>query len=224
MNYNYVIAYMGQKKMVGLSDAQIIGITGVYNYTPEIIRRLEKMFHDGDISSRPVTKEIPSYSDEGKARMVVEWISRDNDLHRSGDLPAVETENTSSQWFKDGLRTRENGPAVVDSDGVRVAWYKDGAEIINNNPNLEVDGVQYDKDPDAAVAYEVDTWIKTYVDTVKKNFPNASPEYIGSEAIAKLREHLIHNNVDVNDEEKYDDYADYDDFDDFHDDMPDSFK
>lgn len=49
------------------------------------------------------------------------WM-KNNCLHRDEDLPAVEIKNHSKHWFKDGVRHRSNGPAVVETDGETVFW------------------------------------------------------------------------------------------------------
>jgi len=52
-----------------------------------------------------------------------EWYL-DGKRHREGDLPAIEYDNGTKSWWKNGLRHRDDGPAVEDSGGK--AWWVDG--------------------------------------------------------------------------------------------------
>lgn len=45
-------------------------------------------------------------------------------LHRDDDLPAVIREDGTREWYRDGLRHRENGPARVSREAQH--WYQHG--------------------------------------------------------------------------------------------------
>lgn len=47
---------------------------------------------------------------------------RFGDLHREGDLPAIEWEDGGVEYYKRGMRHRENGPAIIRANG-DMDWY-----------------------------------------------------------------------------------------------------
>ena len=57
---------------------------------------------------------------------VTYWYNNDGKyaglLHRVGS-PAIEWWNGDQEWYIDGQRHREDGPAVISKDGVYRAWY-----------------------------------------------------------------------------------------------------
>lgn len=54
----------------------------------------------------------------------VEWRNSKGQLHRDGDLPAVELTDGAKEWWVNGKCHRDGGlPAIESADGVR-AWYQ----------------------------------------------------------------------------------------------------
>ena len=52
-----------------------------------------------------------------------EWKNADNQLHREGDLPAIEEANGGKAWYQHGQRHRDGDlPAIECADGTKV-WY-----------------------------------------------------------------------------------------------------
>ena len=49
-------------------------------------------------------------------------------LHRDGDLPAVISARGDLEYWKNGRRHRDNGPAVIRKNGV-CSWYKNGVHL-----------------------------------------------------------------------------------------------
>ena len=49
-------------------------------------------------------------------------------LHRDGDLPAVITVRGHKEYWKNGKRHRDHGPAIIRTNGV-CSWYKNGVHI-----------------------------------------------------------------------------------------------
>lgn len=45
--------------------------------------------------------------------------SKNGKLHRGNDLPAIEYSNGEKEWYFNGLRHRENGPAVEYRGGYK---------------------------------------------------------------------------------------------------------
>ena len=50
-------------------------------------------------------------------------------LHRDGDLPAVISARGDLEYWKNGRRHRDNGPAIIRKDGV-CSWYKNGVHLV----------------------------------------------------------------------------------------------
>ena len=50
------------------------------------------------------------------------------EYYKNGDLPAVITTRGDLEYWKNGRRHRDNGPAVIRKDGV-CSWYKNGVHI-----------------------------------------------------------------------------------------------
>jgi hypothetical protein len=49
---------------------------------------------------------------------VTKWFKEGTDLfHREKDLPAYEVSNAYKAWYLNGILHRENGPAVIHSNG-----------------------------------------------------------------------------------------------------------
>ena len=46
-----------------------------------------------------------------------------------GDLPAVISARGDLEYWKNGRRHRDNGPAVIRKDGV-CSWYKNGVHLV----------------------------------------------------------------------------------------------
>ena len=55
----------------------------------------------------------------------VEWRNPKGQLHRDGDLPAVEAKDGSKYWYQNGEHHREGGPAVELESGTK-GWYQNG--------------------------------------------------------------------------------------------------
>jgi hypothetical protein len=54
------------------------------------------------------------------------WYNEQGQLHREGDLPAVEWANGGKSWYINGERNREGGlPAIEFADGGK-CWYING--------------------------------------------------------------------------------------------------
>jgi hypothetical protein len=63
------------------------------------------------------------------------WYVNGN-LHREGDLPALEYTSGDKAWYKNGLRHREGLPAMVFVNGQK-EWYKDGKLHREDGPAVE---------------------------------------------------------------------------------------
>jgi len=78
---------------------------------------------------------------EKKSKQIVRTVdqfgniiyTKDGELHRE-DGPAVIRTDGSQSWYKDGELHREDGPAVIWADGTQL-WYKDGKHIKTNRQN-----------------------------------------------------------------------------------------
>lgn len=104
-----------KKRIKEIDDKNnIINITGVNNYTPEVIQRLRQLFEEGRIQSYPVLI---------KDARVIFWTNKkgfgENDrftgveiLHRPNNLPAWEGGEGIAEYFVNGKRHRTDGPAV----------------------------------------------------------------------------------------------------------------
>ena len=73
-------------------------------------------------------------------KMVTDW----EQLHRE-DGPAVEVDNGSWCWIRNGLFHREDGPAAYNAVTNRLFWYLHGEdyileEFIQKTPYLKTDG------------------------------------------------------------------------------------
>ncbi len=56
----------------------------------------------------------------------VEWRNVNGELHRDGDLPAIEYADGSKAWYQNGLLHRDGDqPAIEDADGSKW-WYQNG--------------------------------------------------------------------------------------------------
>ena len=49
-------------------------------------------------------------------------------LHRDGDLPAVISARGDLEYWKNGKRHRDNGPAIIRKNGV-CSWYINGVHL-----------------------------------------------------------------------------------------------
>jgi hypothetical protein len=57
------------------------------------------------------------------------WYNEEGQLHREGDLPAIEYADGDKWWYINGQLNREGGkPAVEWADGGK-AWYINGEEV-----------------------------------------------------------------------------------------------
>jgi hypothetical protein len=63
-----------------------------------------------------------------------EWFIN-GEKHRD-DGPAVEWPNGAREWWRRGLRHRDDGPAIEKPDGYK-AWYRDGVRHRENGPAVE---------------------------------------------------------------------------------------
>lgn len=68
-------------------------ITGFENYTQEVIYSLRGLFADGKIESRPV-----------RYINVVMWVDGNMKLHRENNLPAIEREDGTREYWIRGVR------------------------------------------------------------------------------------------------------------------------
>ena len=57
------------------------------------------------------------------------------DLHREGDQPAIEWEDGGSEYYKNGQRHRDGGPAVIRANG-DLDWYQNGKLHREDGPAL----------------------------------------------------------------------------------------
>ena len=61
------------------------------------------------------------------------------ELHRENDLPAVEYQNGSKSWYKNGVLHRENGPAMIDTTmkiySAHYYWFINGTQYNDYNIN-----------------------------------------------------------------------------------------
>ena len=55
-------------------------------------------------------------------------ITKNGVLHRDGDLPAIITVRGHMEYWKNGKRHRDHGPAIIRQNGV-CSWYKNGVHI-----------------------------------------------------------------------------------------------
>lgn len=66
-----------------------------------------------------------------------------NELHSINDHPAIETLNGAKNWYFDGKLHRENGPAIIDSNGYYSFWLNGefyGTNVqkwLENHPNKD---------------------------------------------------------------------------------------
>ncbi len=84
------------------------------------------------------------YNDDGKIgrddepaiknRHYTIW-ARNGNIHKDGDLPAIEWLNSGKQWWKNGKRHRETGPAVI-WDGQETYWL-DGKQLTKEEWEVE---------------------------------------------------------------------------------------
>jgi hypothetical protein len=58
------------------------------------------------------------------------WYNKKEELHREGDLPAVEKNNGYKAWYINGKLHRDNGPAIQYPNGEEY-WYKNGFKYIS---------------------------------------------------------------------------------------------
>ena len=63
-----------------------------------------------------------------------EWFLNGKKHRENG--PAIEWSNGDKVWYKEGKRHRENGPAVEYSDGSKW-WYKEGKRHREDGPAVE---------------------------------------------------------------------------------------
>ena len=68
------------------------------------------------------------------------WHDADGCLHRA-DGPALEYEDGSKYWYRNGQLHRIDGPAVERADGSQ-SWYKHGVLHCLTGPALEIEGYQ----------------------------------------------------------------------------------
>lgn len=62
---------------------------------------------------------------------------KDNKLHRENDLPAVENSNGVLEWYFNGQRHREKGPAYVRTEGSGIkAWFLYDVEYTEEEFNI----------------------------------------------------------------------------------------
>ena len=54
-------------------------------------------------------------------------------LHRTRDLPAIERSTGSKYWYKNGIKHRKNGPAVILANGAEEFWI-DGVRVGSKEP------------------------------------------------------------------------------------------
>jgi len=66
-----------------------------------------------------------------------EWRNSADQLHRE-DGPAIEYDNGTKHWFRNGLCHREDGPAVECADGDKY-WYLNGWLHREDGPAIECD-------------------------------------------------------------------------------------
>ena len=59
-----------------------------------------------------------------KNKHVTKYYNDNGELHRDGDLPAIERANGTKKWYIDDKLHRENGAAIEWSDGYK-KWYID---------------------------------------------------------------------------------------------------
>ena len=70
----------------------------------------------------------------------VVWKNEKGEVHRLGDLPAVECANGDKFWYLNGKQHRVDGPAIEYDDGYK-AWYLNGKYHRVDGPAIElVDG------------------------------------------------------------------------------------
>jgi len=53
------------------------------------------------------------------------YYNSENQLHRDGDLPAIEAGGGSKSWYQNGKMHRDNGPAYISANGHK-EWYVNG--------------------------------------------------------------------------------------------------
>ena len=64
-------------------------------------------------------KEMDEYKKEIDGQGTILW-TKNGELHRDDDLPAVEYEYGTKLWYKDGVKHRDNDlPAVEHADGTK---------------------------------------------------------------------------------------------------------
>ena len=73
------------------------------------------------------------------------WCNEAGEIHRDGDLPAVELACGSKMWFANGLRHRKGNPAIELSNGFKL-WSKFGKVHREDGPACMSEGEGGSKD------------------------------------------------------------------------------
>lgn len=64
------------------------------------------------------------------------WMDWNWNIHREGDLPAIEYKDGTKVWYKNGVKHRDNDlPAVVFPDG-HLEWWFEGKLHRENGPTI----------------------------------------------------------------------------------------
>ena len=91
-------------------------------------------------ANRPEASGQALVDDEGPSAMVElpdgtrEWY-RDGQRHRD-DGPAIERPDGTREWYRDGQRHRDDGPAIESPSGYR-EWRRDGQLHRDDGPAIE---------------------------------------------------------------------------------------
>lgn len=130
--FNNRVRYFSQQVIFKTDDKPKIANTGAgvaspsspKYYTPTDISKSSKSPYVDTINTDPLSK-VYKLGYGGTTR----WMSKkSNKLHSVNDKPAIIREDGTREWFKHGVRHRDNGPAVKKADGTE-EWWIDGVEI-----------------------------------------------------------------------------------------------
>ncbi len=85
-------------------------------------------FEASEVIPEPASKKV----DVGESVRTVNewgdvyWLNANGELHRDGDLPAIENPDGSKAWYRNGQRHRDGDlPAIEDADGSKL-WCQNG--------------------------------------------------------------------------------------------------
>jgi len=143
-----------------LDDMNIIRVTGYENYTLEVIGKLERMFREGRISSKP----------ERDGKRII-WLNIYHKIHREGELPAIETSD-QEEYYVNGQEHREDGPSTIYYSNGEHDW---DDEILWSKKERRIASMTFESGKTFNVDNETITneqQVIDYAQKVRDNFPS----------------------------------------------------